>query len=173
MACLAGENESTIVQNFGLPLEVKARTIYNNYMNGFNGLKAYQAFRRKEKSFKCKNTCVIECDLKDYSLLPSNEKSISTCTYTGTNISDLSFYRKGLKKLKQLCILKSHMNFGKLKKPIERKYEIYESISKDEIIERLKYQFEGICIQSDAYDSDGTELVKSGICTDASTGTTR
>ena len=51
-------------------------------------------------------------------------------------------------------------------KLINRKYEIYEGISKDEIMERLKYQFEGICIQSDAYDSDGTELVKSGICVD-------
>lgn len=30
-------------------------------------------------------------------------------------------------------------------------------------MERLKYQFEGICIQSDAYDSDGAYDGKSAI----------
>ena len=111
-------------------------------------------------------TLVIDCDLQDYSFICQMKNLTQLYIYTGTNISDLSFL-EGLEKLKQLCILKSHItSLEILKKLIERKYEIYESISKDEIMERLKYRFEGICIQSDAYDSDGTELVKSGICTD-------
>ena len=111
-------------------------------------------------------TLVIGCDLQDYSFIRQMKNLTQLYIYTGTNISDLSFL-EGLEKLKQLCVLKSHVtSLESLKKLIERKYEMYESISKDEIMERLKYRFEGICIQSDAYDSDGTELVKSGICTD-------
>ena len=111
-------------------------------------------------------TLVIECDLKDYSFISQMKNLTQLYIYTGTNITDLSFV-EGLEKLKQLCILNSHIaSLESLKKLIERKYEIYEGISKDKIMERLKYRFEGICIQSDAYDSDGTELVKSEICVD-------
>ncbi len=42
-----GGNADTIHQNKGIPLE-EAQTIYNNYMNGFSGLKKYQDFRRKD-----------------------------------------------------------------------------------------------------------------------------
>ena len=111
-------------------------------------------------------TLVIECDLKDYSFIRQMKNLTQLYIYTGTNITDLSFL-EGLEKLKQLCILNSHIaSLESLKKLIDRKYEIYEGISKDEIMEGLKYRFEGICIQSDAYDSDGTELVKLGICVD-------
>ena len=111
-------------------------------------------------------TLVIECNLKDYSFISQMKNLTQLYIYTGTNITDLSFL-EGLEKLKQLCILNSHIaSLESLKKLIDRKYEIYEGISKDEIMEGLKYRFEGICIQSDAYDSDGTELVKLGICVD-------
>lgn len=111
-------------------------------------------------------TLVIDCDLQDYSFISQMKNLTQLYIYTATNISDLSFL-EGLEKLKQLCILNSHItSLESLKKLIERKYEIYESISNDEIMEGLKYRFEGICIESDAYDSDGTELIKSGICTD-------
>lgn len=40
-------NADTIKRNFGLTDE-EANTIYNNYMNGFNGLKQYQDFRKKD-----------------------------------------------------------------------------------------------------------------------------
>ncbi len=40
-------NASTIKKNFGLTDE-EANRIYNSYMSGFNGLKKYQEFRRKE-----------------------------------------------------------------------------------------------------------------------------
>lgn len=40
-------NDTTIMRNFGLSQE-RAREIYNNYMSGFNGLKQYQEFRKKD-----------------------------------------------------------------------------------------------------------------------------
>jgi len=42
-----GGDANTIHQNKGIPLE-EAQRIYNAYMEGFSGLKAYQAFRRKD-----------------------------------------------------------------------------------------------------------------------------
>ncbi len=42
-----GGDANTIVQNYGKSIE-EATAIYNNYMNGFKGLKQYQAYRRKE-----------------------------------------------------------------------------------------------------------------------------
>ena len=42
-----GGNAATISQNKGIPIE-EATNIYNNYLNGFSGLKNYQAFRRKD-----------------------------------------------------------------------------------------------------------------------------
>lgn len=42
-----GGNADTISRNKGIPME-EANAIYNNYMSGFSGLKAYQDFRRKD-----------------------------------------------------------------------------------------------------------------------------
>lgn len=42
-----GGDANTIHQNKGIPLE-EAQKVYNNYMSGFNGLKRYQDFRRKD-----------------------------------------------------------------------------------------------------------------------------
>lgn len=42
-----GGTAITIAQNQGIPNE-QATEIYNNYLEGFSGLKAYQAFRRKD-----------------------------------------------------------------------------------------------------------------------------
>jgi DNA polymerase I-like protein with 3'-5' exonuclease and polymerase domains len=42
-----GGDANTIHQNKGIPIE-EAQKIYDNYMNGFSGLKAYQNFRRKD-----------------------------------------------------------------------------------------------------------------------------
>lgn len=53
-------------------------------------------------------TLVIECDLQDYSFIRQMKNLTQLYIYTGTNISDLSFL-EGLEKLKQLCILKSHI----------------------------------------------------------------
>ena len=40
-------NDNTIMRNFGLSSE-KAKEIYNNYMRGFNGLKRYIEYRKKD-----------------------------------------------------------------------------------------------------------------------------
>ena len=42
-----GGNATTINRNKGIPMQ-EATEIYNNYMNGFSGLKKYQDFRRKD-----------------------------------------------------------------------------------------------------------------------------
>ena len=42
-----GGNADTICKNKGIPLE-EAQKVYNNYMSGFQGLKKYQDFRRKD-----------------------------------------------------------------------------------------------------------------------------
>lgn len=42
-----GGDANTIHQNKGIPLE-EAQKVYNNYMSGFQGLKKYQEFRRKD-----------------------------------------------------------------------------------------------------------------------------
>ena len=42
-----GGDANTISQNKGIPIE-EAQKIYNAYMDGFQGIKAYQNFRRKD-----------------------------------------------------------------------------------------------------------------------------
>ena len=42
-----GGDANTISQNKGIPIE-EAQKIYNAYMDGFQGIKAYQSFRRKD-----------------------------------------------------------------------------------------------------------------------------
>lgn len=42
-----GGDANTIHQNKGIPIE-EAQKVYDNYMKGFNGLKKYQDFRRKD-----------------------------------------------------------------------------------------------------------------------------
>jgi len=51
-----GGNAVTISKNNGIPME-EATKIYENYMNGFKGVAAYQAFRRKD--FKNKGYILI------------------------------------------------------------------------------------------------------------------
>lgn len=71
-----------------------------------------------------------------------------------------------------MCILQSHISsLNSLKKLIETKDLIYNKTSagvspKEEVCIRLQYGFEGICIQTDAYDSNGTELLNDNICRD-------
>lgn len=42
-----GGTDSTLVKNYGIS-KARAKEIYTNYMSGFSGLRAYQAFRRKD-----------------------------------------------------------------------------------------------------------------------------
>lgn len=75
-----GGNESTIMKNFGLSID-RAKEIYNSYMKGFDGLKRYQEFRRKD----WRNKGYIELNSKvgykayiyDYKYIKSIEKSFN------------------------------------------------------------------------------------------------
>lgn len=75
---------------------------------------------------------------------------------------------ESLLKLRQLCVLDSHITtLDPLKKLIDKKYDIYKSTPEtEELKARFTYGFEGICILTDSYDSDATELVKEGITRD-------
>lgn len=112
-------------------------------------------------------TLVIACDLEDYSFIGKMKNLTQLYIYSGNNINDLAFLET-LVKLRHLCILNSHItSLDNLKHLIEEKYELYKSMPESEELKwRLTYGFEGVCIMTDAYDSDGTELVKEGICTD-------
>ncbi len=110
-------------------------------------------------------TLVIGCDIPDYSFIGKMKNLSQLYIYTGGNITDLTFV-ENLVKLKQLCILGSHITtLESLKKLIEAKYTLYKELPKDEEFrEGLKLSFEGVCIQTDACDSDGLELLKPDIC---------
>ncbi|MBQ9870797.1 MAG: hypothetical protein IJM27_02605 [Eubacterium sp.] len=112
-------------------------------------------------------TLVIACNLDDYYFISRMKNLTQLYIYTGENIKELSFL-ENLLKLRQLCVLGSHITtLEHLRKLIDRKYEIYKGSSEDEELQvRLTYGFEGICIMTDAYDSDATELIKDGISRD-------
>lgn len=88
-----------------------------------------------------------------------------------TVLVEISFV-ENLTKLRQLCIIKSHISsLNSIRKLNESKDMIYKKSSagaspKEELCMRLQYGFEGICIQTDAYDSDGAELLNDNICRD-------
>ncbi len=112
-------------------------------------------------------TLVIACNLDDYSFISRMKNLTQLYIYDGANITDLSFL-KNLLKLRHLCVMGSHITtLEHLRELIERKYEIYKRSTEDEELQvRLTYGFEGICIMTDAYDSDATELIKDGISRD-------
>ena len=112
-------------------------------------------------------TLVIACDLEDYSFIGRMKNLTQLYIYSGNNINDLAFLET-LVKLRHLCILDSHItSLDSLKSLIVKKYKLYKSVpASEELKWRLTYGFEGVCIMTDAYDSDATELVKECICTD-------
>ena len=74
-----------------------------------------------------------------------------------TVLVEISFV-ENLTKLRQLCIIKSHISsLNSIRKLNESKDVIYKKSSagaspREELCMRLQYGFEGICIQTDAYD---------------------
>lgn len=116
-------------------------------------------------------TLVIACDLNDYNFIKGMKNLTQLYIYDGTTLEDISFV-ENLTKLRQLCIIKSHISsLNSIRKLIESKDVIYKKSSagaspKEKLCMRLQYGFEGICIQTDAYDSDGTELLNDNICRD-------
>ena len=73
-------NASTIQRNFGLTAE-RANNIYNSYMSGFNGLKAYIDLRKKdwwEKGYINLNPKVgFKANIYDYPYLKKVQESFS------------------------------------------------------------------------------------------------
>ncbi len=110
-------------------------------------------------------TLVINCDLSSYDFISQMVNLTQLYIYKGKNILHLSFLKE-LVKLRQLCVLDSHVaSLKSLIELIELKYKRYKEMPEEEaFIGRLTFAFEGVCIQSDAYKGDGRELIKSDIC---------
>lgn len=111
-------------------------------------------------------TLVVGCNLPDYRFISRMKNIEQLYIYDGDSIVDLSFLET-LVKLKQLCVIGTHVeSLESIRRLIERKYELYKAIPEEKELQgRLTYGFEGICITSDAYDSDGSDLLKPDIST--------
>lgn len=110
-------------------------------------------------------TLVINCDLSSYEFISSMVNLTQLYIYKGANLKDLSFL-KNLTKLRQLCILNSHIEvLDDLVELIHLKYKCYKEFPENqEHIGRFTYGFEGVCIQSDVYVGDGRELIRAEVC---------
>lgn len=114
-------------------------------------------------------TLVIACELEDYTFISRMKNLTQLYIYDGVKLEDLTFI-KNLTKLRQLCICNSKISsLDSLKELIYTKERIYKELSTgatsmEEFRIRNLYAFEGICIQTEAYDSDGTELFNNNIC---------
>ena len=112
-------------------------------------------------------TLVIACDLDDYSFISRMKNLTQLYIYSGNNLFELSFL-ENLAHLNHLCVLNSHVkSLNSLIKLIDLKCKLYDSASvKEKMKAQFAYEFEGICIETDAYDSDGTELLRKNIVRD-------
>ncbi|KIC05448.1 hypothetical protein LRN_1729 [Ligilactobacillus ruminis DPC 6832] len=108
---------------------------------------------------------VIACDLTDYKFISEMVNLTHLYIYSAENIKDLDFL-KNLSKIRQLYL--GNINVESLEglvELIELKDQKYKEIEEVNDLEgRLTYGFEGIYIQSNKYEGDGTELVKPNIC---------
>lgn len=117
----------------------------------------YSTIREPEKV----ETLVINCDLPSYEFISSMINLTQLYIYKGNNVADLGFL-KSLVKLRQLCILDSHIkSLQSLVELIDSKYKCYKEFPEEEDswMRRIIYGFEGVCIQSDTYYGDGSELL--------------
>lgn len=110
-------------------------------------------------------TLVINCDLQSYEFISSMVNLIQLYIYKGNNVSNLGFL-KNLVKLRQLCVLESHIeSLQGLVELIDLKYKCYKELPEEkEFLGRITYGFEGVCIQSDTYHGDGSEVLKADVC---------
>lgn len=110
-------------------------------------------------------TLVINVDLPSYKFISSMVNLTQLYIYKGNNVSDLGFL-KNLVKLRQLCILDSHIeSLQSLVELIDSKYKCYKEFPEEkDFWGIITYGFEGVCIQSDAYFGDGSELLQADIC---------
>lgn len=110
-------------------------------------------------------TLVVNCDLPSYGFISSMVNLTQLYIYKGNNVSDLGFL-KNLVKLRQLCVLDSHIeSLQSIVELIDSKYKCYKELPEEKnFLGRITYGFEGVCIQSKAYHGDGSELLKADIC---------
>ena len=110
-------------------------------------------------------TLVINCDLPSYEFISFMVNLTQLYIYKGNNVSDLGFL-KNLVKLRQLCVLDSHIeSLQSLVELIDSKYKCYKEVPEEkDFWGRITYGFEGVCIQSDTYHGDGSELLKADVC---------
>lgn len=110
---------------------------------------------------------VIACDLKEYSFISRMKNLRQLYIYEGSNLFELSFLEQ-LVKLNQLCIFNSHVcSLDSLKRLIQRKRALLQNTpEKEKLKAQFKYEFDGICVYTDIYDSDGSELLMKDICRD-------
>lgn len=108
---------------------------------------------------------VVNCDLPSYGFISSMVNLTQLYIYKGNNVSDLGFL-KNLVKLRQLCVLDSHIeSLQSIVELIDSKYKCYKELPEEKnFLGRITYGFEGVCIQSKAYHGDGSELLKADIC---------
>lgn len=112
-------------------------------------------------------TLVIESDLEDYSFIQEMVNLEQLYIYKGMNVTDISFLNN-LKKLKQLCLVGARIkNLSELRILIDKKNELYkegaEKFPEKEFRLRCTYAFEGLYLQSDLYEGDGSELITTEI----------
>ena len=121
----------------------------------------YSAISEPEKV----ETLVVNCDLSSYEFISSMVNLTQLYIYKGNHVSDLGFL-KNLVKLRQLCLLGTHIeSLQSLVELIDSKYKCYKELPEEkEFWGRMTYGFEGVCIQSDIYYGDGSELLKADIC---------
>ena len=110
-----GGDANTIHANKGIPLE-EANIIYNNYMNGFAGLKKYQDFRRKDwfnKGYILLNALTgHKAFIYDYNSLLEDKKWMSTL--------DWDYYRNMKKTCPECDTVQRVKHFFKRKSASEK-----------------------------------------------------
>ncbi len=108
-------------------------------------------------------TLVIKCDLPDYRFISEMKNLTQLYIYTGNNISDLSFL-EDLVKLQQILIVGTHIaSLESLVKLIKAKKKLYDEMP-DNSMQKIFIKIDGVCIQSDGYIGDGSELIMQNIC---------
>lgn len=112
-------------------------------------------------------TIVIESDLEEYSFIREMVNLEQLYIYNGMNVTDILFLNN-LIKLKQLCLVGAQIkNLSELRVLIDKKSELYkggaEKSPKEEFRLRCTYAFEGLYLQSDLYEGDGSELITTEI----------
>lgn len=106
-------------------------------------------------------TLVIGCDLENYDFISDMTNLKYLYIYSGNNISNIDFCEK-LVALQQLYIVGSHIDsLDSLIRLVAEKKRRKDA--EDDSYERIRYNIEGICIESDCKCIGGKELFSVGL----------